>query len=246
MEIKDNYQRIDITLIDPNPWNPNEQTDFMFDKQKVSMSEFGSIVPIIVREKNGRYEIVDGEHRYKASLQLGAKQISVNNLGKVDDHVVMRLTDILNSLKGKNNQDKLAELLNSLKNEVSVEELIRTMPYQESEIQAMISHTEIDWKSIEAEIKQPQVLQTVLDKPKIVDSPYKNEWVIGESNGYSTRSIRIPKEEMDELEFQINRIKKLLYPEENPIDVSEESAWAGIIQALLQTKDVFFIGNQNG
>lgn len=242
--IKDNYIRVGLALLDPNPWNPNVQTDFMFEKEINSIKENGFLQPILVREKNGRFEIIDGEHRYKAAHKLNMAEVSVNNLGEVPDHVAKQLTIIMNETKGKPNQDKLSELIKSLSVEVNIDELIKNLPYQSDEIQGMISHVEVDWESIKP-ISPPEKSESSnpIVAPHIENSEYKHDGrVVGEKNGYETLSVKLPVEEMNELKAQISRIKKLMYPENEEHEVEDEHAWIGIIQALIQTKDQLFTG----
>lgn len=42
---------VPINAIRPNPWNPNVMSEFMFEKERASIREFGFIDPILVREQ---------------------------------------------------------------------------------------------------------------------------------------------------------------------------------------------------
>jgi len=70
MEIKE----IQLDKIKPNPLQPREY----FDREKIkeladSIKEVGLVNPIIVRPKDGSYEIVAGERRWKACQVAGIK-----------------------------------------------------------------------------------------------------------------------------------------------------------------------------
>lgn len=61
--------------------------DEFVNELKESMKEIGLLTPIIVRPaKDGKYEIIDGLHRYAATKKLGWKDIEANivNLNDVD------------------------------------------------------------------------------------------------------------------------------------------------------------------
>lgn len=239
--IKDNYIRVDLDKLDPNPWNPNVQTDFMFEKEINSIKENGFLQPILVREKNGRYEIIDGEHRFKAAKKLEMFEVSVNNLGDVPDHVAQQLTIIMNETKGKPNQDKLSELIKSLSTQMSVDDLIKNLPYQGDEIQGMISHVEVDWAAIQPIAPPEKIIPNETIAPRIENSEYKHDGrVVGEKDGYENIVVKLPPEEMNELKAQISRIKKLMYPENEDHEVEDEHAWIAIIQCLILTKDTVF------
>lgn len=65
---------VPIELIDPNP---NQPRQVMGDLSELmaSISEKGIIEPIIVRQRNDRYQIVAGERRYQAAVQVGLKEL---------------------------------------------------------------------------------------------------------------------------------------------------------------------------
>lgn len=60
-----------IDSLEPNPWNPNEQTEFIYEKTKESILQRGFKDTIKVRQlDNGKLQIVDGEHRWKVAQDL--------------------------------------------------------------------------------------------------------------------------------------------------------------------------------
>lgn len=81
---------------DFSPW-PEEK----FEELVVSVKELGVLHPIVVRPilgTGGRYEILAGEHRWKASKQLGTKTIPARILSDCSDEKarsVFTLTNIL-------------------------------------------------------------------------------------------------------------------------------------------------------
>lgn len=69
-------KEIEIGLIDRNPDQPRK----IFDEEALaelssSIKNYGVIQPIIVREENGRYIIIAGERRWRASRLAGLKTI---------------------------------------------------------------------------------------------------------------------------------------------------------------------------
>ena len=54
-----------------NTWNPNKQTEFIYEKTRESLLEFGFLDPIKVRSlQSGEKEIIDGEHRWKLMQEM--------------------------------------------------------------------------------------------------------------------------------------------------------------------------------
>ena len=75
----DELRNIDVDLIERGPWQPREH----FDEESLqeladSIATQGVVQPIVVRQKaDGRYEIVAGERRWRASQKAGLSKIPV-------------------------------------------------------------------------------------------------------------------------------------------------------------------------
>ena len=75
---EDVIKQIDINDIEPNKKQPRKN----FDQEELndlskSILEHGIIQPLVVREVNGKYEIVAGERRYRAARLAGLNEIPV-------------------------------------------------------------------------------------------------------------------------------------------------------------------------
>ena len=83
-----------IDLLDPNP---NQPRQVMGDLSELmaSVSEKGIIEPIVVRQRLGRYQIIAGERRYHAAVQVGLREVPVI-IREVDDIEVMELALVEN------------------------------------------------------------------------------------------------------------------------------------------------------
>ncbi len=73
---KESILEIEISLIERNPRQPRK----VFEQAKLeelaaSIREHGVVQPIVLRPKDGRYEIVAGERRWRASQVAGLKRI---------------------------------------------------------------------------------------------------------------------------------------------------------------------------
>ena len=60
-----------------------------------SVAEKGIIEPLIVRQRGGRYQIIAGERRYHAAVQVGLREVPVV-IREVDDAEVMELALVEN------------------------------------------------------------------------------------------------------------------------------------------------------
>jgi ParB family chromosome partitioning protein len=78
---------VPIDLLDPNPSQPRQ---LMGDLSELmaSVAEKGIIEPLIVRQRGGRFQIIAGERRYHAAVQVGLREIPVVIRDAADDEVM--------------------------------------------------------------------------------------------------------------------------------------------------------------
>jgi ParB family transcriptional regulator, chromosome partitioning protein len=83
-----------IDLIDPNP---NQPRQVMGDLSELiaSITEKGIIEPLVVRPRGDRFQIVAGERRYQAAVQVGLQELPVV-IRDVDDTEMLELALIEN------------------------------------------------------------------------------------------------------------------------------------------------------
>jgi len=155
IEVKNDSSTVSVSKLVPNPWNPNRQNDFIFQKEKASIKKFGFVAPIIVRENGKKFEIIDGEHRLKAAIELGMKDVSINNLGKLTDPVAKQLTIVLNETKGEPDPIDLAKLVTDLSQDIDVEALAAVLPYTDEQLTGMMELVDFDWEQYEVERPDP-------------------------------------------------------------------------------------------
>lgn len=157
IELPGETRLVRVDQLEPNPWNPNEQDDETFLKEKASIRRFGFVVPIIARahpDKKGTWQIIDGEHRWKAAIDLGMERAPIYDIGPVGDHEAMQLTVVLNELRGKPAEKKLAEVLKSLLSRETVDSLTEVMPFSKDDIGRIVQLPEFDWDGFREKTKQ--------------------------------------------------------------------------------------------
>jgi ParB family chromosome partitioning protein len=103
---------VPIELIDPNP---NQPRQVMGDLSELmaSIAEKGIIEPIVARQRGGRFQIVAGERRYQAAIQVGLREIPVV-LREVDDNEIIEIALIENLQRKDLTPFEEAEALQSL------------------------------------------------------------------------------------------------------------------------------------
>jgi hypothetical protein len=170
---------VPVGRIRPNPWNPNRQDAFIFEKEKASIREFGFVVPITCRSLGRDFEVIDGEHRWKAAQELGYTEVPIINLGDVDDETAKQLTIILNETKGQAQPDLLRALLDDLLAKKPKADLLKVLPYTPMQFDSMVS--QFNWDAIE--------------KPVAT----KERWVM--------RSYRMPADAAEVLDDAIKKVQ---------------------------------------
>jgi ParB family chromosome partitioning protein len=65
-----------IELVDPNPLQPRQSMGDLSELM-ASVAEKGIIEPLVVRARKGRYQIIAGERRYHAAVQVGLREVPV-------------------------------------------------------------------------------------------------------------------------------------------------------------------------
>ncbi len=133
---------------DPNPWNPNVQSKVEFEKLLNSIKRFGFTIPVVVRELGDRYQIVDGEHRWRAAKSLRMDRIPARNIGTVPDDVAKQLTVIFNELSGSPDEVRLADLLRDVAETVELDMLKEVMPFPDRELENLIESVDFSFKNL--------------------------------------------------------------------------------------------------
>jgi ParB family chromosome partitioning protein len=85
---------VPIELLDPNP---NQPRQVMGDLSELmaSVADRGILEPLLVRQIDGRYQIVAGERRYHAAVQVGLREVPVI-VKELDDNEVLEIALIEN------------------------------------------------------------------------------------------------------------------------------------------------------
>ena len=83
-----------IELLDPNPGQPRQVMGDLSELM-ASIAEKGIIEPLVVRQRGSRYQIIAGERRYHAAVQVGLRELPVVQRA-ADDVEVMEIALVEN------------------------------------------------------------------------------------------------------------------------------------------------------
>lgn len=127
-EINSQFITVSSDLIDPNPFQPRTEFDpEALEELKNSIVEHGIIQPLTVRQKsNGRYELIAGERRLRASRLASLKSVPVYILDIRTDEEMLELAIIeniqrkdLNAIEVANGYRRLMEECHLTQDEVA-------------------------------------------------------------------------------------------------------------------------------
>lgn len=201
------FEWVDIDLIEPNPWNPNVMDDEMYAKAIESIHEFGFVDPVTCRTEfrsDDRlvYEIIDGEHRWKAGHDHGTcikakkgggwerhgglRQLPIANLGVVTDDVAQQLTIVLNETRGTYDPKRMGELLTDLVTVKPLADLVRVLPFDRPKFEELAELPKVDWGAVAPRTTSPK----------------------GEGERWVERVYRLPAEAAETLDAAIRRARE--------------------------------------
>jgi ParB family chromosome partitioning protein len=122
VEFKDKIEVVPLESVKPNPWNPRKRREQqLIDDAVRHIREVGFIGAIFVRDMRavathpGDWQIIDGEHRWKALKVLEADGCPIVNLGVMSDDDAKAQTLNFNIVHGEMEVVDVAYLIGSLK-----------------------------------------------------------------------------------------------------------------------------------
>lgn len=132
-------QSIALDKLIAHPDNPNQQSCATFGKLVRNIERTGRYEPIVVRphpQRGNCFQIINGEHRYKALAKLGYKSADCI-VWDIDDKQVDILLATLNRLVGSDELGKKLSLLRRLNKKMESGELAKLLPQTAKQIERL-------------------------------------------------------------------------------------------------------------
>lgn len=182
-------EEVAVADVFPNPWNVNSMAPADFEKLKASIERYGLPFPVVVRPhpwEQDKWQIVDGEHRWRACGELGWTSLTVT-IVDYDDETAQEAGIVLNGLHGAPDETKLGSLLRSLAKKRDEVELRQVMPFDRSRFDELMGElTSADYGRIEK-----MQSKTSEDRPA----------------AYVERVFRMPREVAEVVDEAVGKIK---------------------------------------
>lgn len=140
-KIYSKVEMVDPLKVNPNKYNPNLMTENQFADLVADFEDNGWIGQPVVVNKN--FEIIDGFHRWKASMKLGFKKIPIVVFNPKDEDHQKIVTIALNSKRGEMNPLKLARLITELNSKYTLEELSSKLGFGVADLKDKLALTQV-------------------------------------------------------------------------------------------------------
>lgn len=167
------YKIVEIEKVFPNSWNPkdsieeNNENKIQYEFLGKSVERKGFVHPILVRQIDKGWEILDGYHRWRVQKDRGENYIAVVDLGVIKDEAeAMSYTIDSEIIKIPVNEIKLAELTDTIFKSLdkSVEETHKLLPMSKESISEMVNLSNFDWSDYKVTFEQDNERNQVLKK----------------------------------------------------------------------------------
>lgn len=188
-----NLNEISIELIEPNPNQPRREFDeTALQELAMSIKEIGIIQPITLRQvDNGKYQIIAGERRWRASQMAGLKSLPAY-IRTVEDEGVMEMALVENIQR---------EDLNAIEIALAYEHLAETTGMTQEKISERVGKSRTAVTNYLRLLRLPAQVQMALKNREIdmgharallaITSPSAQIKLFKEiqKNGYSVRKV---------------------------------------------------------
>ncbi|EIX9459691.1 ParB N-terminal domain-containing protein [Klebsiella pneumoniae] len=150
MGVKITILQVEVARLRPNPWNTNSVGAQNFEKLKGSIEKLGFFKPILARELDGgQFEILGGEHRWRAAMEQGISMVPVISVGKISDLVAKQMSLVDNERYGEDDQVALQRLIEEIQSELDYQ-LSEIAPYDDELAATLARESAIDLEMLEA------------------------------------------------------------------------------------------------
>lgn len=154
LESKEELVEVDIDLIDPNPEQPRSVfTEAKLEELTQSIKENGLVQPILLRRTpGGRYQIVAGERRWRATQRAGLQRVSAI-VKEVDDGKLLEIALIENIQRQE---------LNAIEEAAAYQRLMNSLGLTQEEVAKRVGKDRSSVANYIRLLKLPNSVQSLL------------------------------------------------------------------------------------
>jgi ParB/RepB/Spo0J family partition protein len=152
MELKGEVKKVLIDDVVPNSFNPKlpvEESQENAERYRAiveGIKKWGMFEAIIVRQAGGKYEIIDGYHRWRACKELGYVEVLINDLGnEISDEVAKKINILKEKARVPLDMILSLRVIEGLAQGADVEELAKELGYQRQKLLEDLEVARFDW-----------------------------------------------------------------------------------------------------
>ena len=155
----DQLTEVDVLLVKPNPYQPRVRFDSdTLDELKRSIKEKGLIQPITVRSVDNHFELIAGERRLRAAIEVGLKKLPAYIISVETKEEMLELAIVENVQR---------EALNPIEQANAFQRLITECNLTQDEVAQKIGKDRTTITNILRLLKLPQIIQESVEKGEI-------------------------------------------------------------------------------
>jgi ParB family transcriptional regulator, chromosome partitioning protein len=155
---RERVRRVPLTQVRPSPMQPRKEfSDAALKELADSIREQGIVQPLIVRERNGFFELIAGERRWRASQLLNLPEVPVI-VREADDRSVLELA-LIENLQREN--------LNALEEALGYQQLAEQFQLTQEQIAQKVGKSRAAVANATRLLKLPAPVQTYLREERI-------------------------------------------------------------------------------
>jgi hypothetical protein len=212
------FKEIEVSKLIEAEWNykhdlnNNEILKEKMLKLESNIKRNGFIENIIVRElSNNKYEVINGNHRLLVARKLEIKEIMCYSMGEISLSQAKRIAIETNETKFEADKIRLAELIDDISKDF--DDILDTTFFDKNDF---------------------ELFDRIVNPESIDTSEPENKQEKEDVEEFRTIKLRLPADVADQFDEQVDRFKKLLYPNDPEKNVSIIMPIEAMIQALHQ------------
>jgi len=208
----ENFKILPIGVLELAPWNYKTNDSVLLQKLMKNIKRSGQVENILVRPlENGKYEVVNGNHRLMALNELKYEDVFVYDLGDITEAQAKRIAVETNETKFSSDPLKLAETIRELT--IAFSDLEETAPFSQGELDNFSSLLDFNWDSEEKEETEDEKKDDKKDdKTRTVISAGGDE--------FKVLKLELSSKTADRFSSQLERLKVLTANQsEGPVNV---------------------------
>lgn len=125
------------------PWNANKMDNAMMTRLRESIGRYGMVGPLVVRPVGRSYEVLSGNQRLKALLDMGFTAAPCVVV-EIDDAAARLLAQAMNDLHGEDDLAAKGEILKTVLETVPQDDVLSLLPETVESLKALTSITRAD------------------------------------------------------------------------------------------------------